>query len=105
VEIGNCGNGFIFAGDTCTNKKSMEPTNSYTIDELVVGQTYLLESTNQYLGKLIKEPEIRKMGSHNESREKCGIFRKMLNGKEILTYIPRWEDYDTNKLNMFVAYD
>jgi hypothetical protein len=83
----------------------MDTTNSYTIDELVVGQTYILESTNNYLGKLIEEPEIRSFSSNYEAREKFAKFKKMLNEKEIIVYVPRWENYDANKPNMFVAYD
>jgi hypothetical protein len=64
-----------------------------------------LESTNKYLGKLIEEPEVLSFGSNCEEREKFAKFKKMLNGEEIVLYVPRWENYEANKLNTFVAYD
>jgi hypothetical protein len=68
------------------------------IDKLIVGKCYKLKSDDTYLGKLTAEPMI--MGS-GEGREMTAIF--IHNGKT--KYIPRWENFDMNKLNFFIQVD
>jgi hypothetical protein len=74
---------------------SVDSDKLLTIDNLIVNKYYKLYSTDEHLGVLTKEPYI--MGS-GDGREKCAIFLKEGNYK----YIPRWQNYDENKLNYFL---
>ena len=76
------------------------PTMSNTsvdIDGLVVGKSYTLESTGQYLGKLMEEPQIWGSG---DGREKYAVFVAT-----ITTSIPRWKDYERGIAHRFIKID
>ncbi len=74
------------------------PTMSNTsvdIDGLVVGKSYTLESTGQYLGKLMEEPQIWGSG---DGREKYAVFVGTMT-----TSVPRWKDYERRIAHRFLS--